>query len=235
MCLLQGLGSGLDLLVLDLEMLYCSANPLSSFVLILCHLVGTAKQCQFGSAVSLTMICLQAAVMLSIHGALDCNGCNEHHCESCNGCRKRFYTDCNGKLMMCSQEIQGKLCTADRQAAVLKSLQTQEKPMLQRLDYAFAVVELLRAQVVDAACDDPGSSILPHLVIPLIRDRLEAMALEPQVGSWSAKAKFASVTSPSAGADFSCIAPPPPPPRGAGGGGVGRPKLNGVCKAPQAR
>ena len=54
--------------------------------------------------------------------------------------------------------------------------------MLQHQDDAGAVLELLRAQVVDAACEDPASSILPHLVKPLIRDRLEAMALDPQVG-----------------------------------------------------
>ena len=82
---------------------------------------------------------------------------------------------------LCLQEIQGQLCTVDRQATLLKSLQTQHKLMLLHLDDAFAVVELLRAQVVDAACDDPASSILPHLVKPLFKERLEARALDPEV------------------------------------------------------
>ena len=82
------------------------------------------------------------------------------------------------------QEVQGKLCTADRQAAVVKSLQTQHKLMLLHLDDAFAVVELLQAQVVDAACNDPASLILPHLVIPLLRDRMEALERDPEVRRW---------------------------------------------------
>ena len=100
------------------------------------------------------------------------------HISTCNAMASSY---------VCSQEVQGKLCTSNRQAAVLKLLQTQQKPMLQRLDDAFAVVEFLQSQVVDTACDDPASSILPHLVMPLLRDRLEAMAPDPQVGDWECK------------------------------------------------
>ena len=53
--------------------------------------------------------------------------------------------------------------------------------MLQRLDEGCAVLELLQAQVVDAACDDPAALILPHLVMPFITERLEAKALYPNV------------------------------------------------------
>ena len=53
--------------------------------------------------------------------------------------------------------------------------------MLQHLDEGCAVLELLQHQVVDAACDDPAALILPHLVMPLIRDRLETKALVPKV------------------------------------------------------
>ena len=52
----------------------------------------------------------------------------------------------------CLQELQGELCTAERQAALLKALETQHELMLQSLDEACAVVELLQAQVADAAC-----------------------------------------------------------------------------------
>ena len=54
--------------------------------------------------------------------------------------------------------------------------------MKQHVDDACAVLGLLRAQVVDAACDDPASLIVPHLVMPLIKERLEAKAEEAQVG-----------------------------------------------------
>ena len=91
---------------------------------------------------------------------------------------------------VCSQELQEKLCTGDRQAAVLKSVQTQHKLMLQHLDDACAVLEVLRAQVVEAACDDPASAILPHLVMPLIKDRLEAKALDPQVRRRTSRSMF---------------------------------------------
>ena len=80
--------------------------------------------------------------------------------------------------------------------------------MLQHLDDAFAVVELVQAQVVDAACDDPASRILPHLVIPLIRDRLEAMALDPQVGSWECKGMSAPTTNLPVCAALRCACPP---------------------------
>ena len=112
---------------------------------------------------------------------------------------------------MCLQEIQGQLCTADRQAALLKSLQTQHKLMLQHLDDAFAVVELLRAQVVDAACDDPASSILPHLVKPLFKERLEAQKLDPEVGSWECKSQFCCYHQPPPMFTPTSMRLPPPP------------------------
>lgn len=88
-------------------------------------------------------------------------------------------------LLLCPQDLQGKLCSAERQAALLKSLQTQHELVLQHLDGACAVLELLQAQVVDAACDDLASLILPHLVAPIVKERLvslEGTALNRQVG-----------------------------------------------------
>ena len=60
--------------------------------------------------------------------------------------------------------------------------------MLQNLDDAFAVVELLQAQ--DAACDDPASLILPHLVIPLLRERKEALEQDPEVRRWECESNI---------------------------------------------
>lgn len=115
---------------------------------------------------------------------MDCNGCSAHCHKSCIGCNGCVLTKiANASLLACPQELQGRLCSADRQAALLKSLQTQHKLMVQHLDDACAVLELLRAHVVDAACDDPASLILPHLVMPLIKERLEAVAADAQVGS----------------------------------------------------
>ena len=115
-----------------------------------------------------------------------------------------FFPSC----ILCSQDLQGKLCSADRQAALLKSLQTQHELVLQHLDGACAVLELLRAQVVDAACDDPSSLILPHLVVPIIKERLvslEAKALNRQVEESGVHKALLQPTAP-------MVLPPPPPP-----------------------
>ena len=106
-----------------------------------------------------------------------------------------------------SQELQGRLCTADRQADLLTSLQTQHKLMLQHLEDACAVVELLQMQVVDAACDDPANLLLPHLVIPLIKERLQAIAVDPQVGSRECKGVFAPITNTPVCEAFPCARP----------------------------
>lgn len=69
---------------------------------------------------------------------------------------------------------------------MLKALETTHKLMMQHLDESCAVVELLQAQAIDAACDDPAALMLPHLVAPLIRDRfqVEAKALQLMLWKW---------------------------------------------------
>ena len=113
---------------------------------------------------------------------MDCSGCSEHSTKDAKNAVSISTKTAAARLRVYSQELQGKLCTGDRQAAMLKSVQTQHKLMVQHLDDACAVLELLRAQVVEAACDDPASVILPHLVMPLIKERLEAKASDPRVG-----------------------------------------------------
>ena len=64
---------------------------------------------------------------------------------------------------------------------MLKTLETQHTLMLRQLDEQRAVVELMWAQVVETSLNDPATDILPYLVAPLVRDRLEAKASNPTV------------------------------------------------------
>ncbi|KAL3145198.1 hypothetical protein ABBQ32_000950 [Trebouxia sp. C0010 RCD-2024] len=81
-------------------------------------------------------------------------------------------------------DLQAKLCTSEKQATVLKMLKTQHTLMMRQLDDGRAVVELMWSQlkVVETARDDPALHILPLLVAPLVRDRLEAKASDPTAG-----------------------------------------------------
>ena len=87
-------------------------------------------------------------------------------------------------LTICSQELQAKLSTPEKQEGMLKALETTHKIKLQRVDEGCAVVELLQAQVIDAACNDPAALILPYLVAPLIRDRFQAEAKALELMVW---------------------------------------------------
>jgi len=40
---------------------------------------------------------------------------------------------------------------------------------------------LLEAQVVHAACSDPGSVLLPHLGLPMLRQHLESKIVNTEV------------------------------------------------------
>lgn len=55
--------------------------------------------------------------------------------------------------------------------------------MLRQLDEGRAVVELMWGQVVETARDDPATLILPLLVMPLVKDRLEAKASKFRVAT----------------------------------------------------
>ena len=47
---------------------------------------------------------------------------------------------------------------------------------MKHFEQGCAVVHPLMAQLVEAACDDPGAVLLPQLVLPLLRERLGAKA-----------------------------------------------------------
>ena len=48
----------------------------------------------------------------------------------------------------------------------------------------YAILLPLETFTVEAACDDPGAPLLPHLILPLIREQLEAAAgMQPHLRS----------------------------------------------------
>ena len=50
--------------------------------------------------------------------------------------------------------------------------------MVRYYEEGCAVLPLVEGQVVHAACNDPGAHLLPHLVLPLLRECLEARAAQ---------------------------------------------------------
>ena len=65
--------------------------------------------------------------------------------------------------------------------ALHDAVQAQLKEMTKDFEHGRAVVAPLRAQLVEAACDDPGAVLIPHLIVPLLKERLEAKAAAYQV------------------------------------------------------
>lgn len=78
--------------------------------------------------------------------------------------------------MYCWQDIWPKLCKPEQNKALHEALQVQHAESMKHFEQGCAVVHPLMAQLVEAACDDPGAVLLPQLVLPLLRERLEAKA-----------------------------------------------------------
>ena len=72
------------------------------------------------------------------------------------------------------QDIWPKLRTPELNEIVYKAMQVQHEEMTRHFEQGYAVVHTLMKQVVEAACDDPAAFLLPRLVYPLVRERLEA-------------------------------------------------------------
>ena len=60
--------------------------------------------------------------------------------------------------------------------ALHDSLQQHVKWITKHLDEGCAALPLIEAHVVHSGCDDPGSVTMPHLILPLLQERLEAAA-----------------------------------------------------------
>lgn len=74
------------------------------------------------------------------------------------------------------KDIWPKLCKPEQNKALREALQVQQAQCMKHFEQGCAVVHPLMAQLVEAACDDPGAVLLPQLVLPLLRERLGAKA-----------------------------------------------------------
>ncbi len=83
--------------------------------------------------------------------------------------------------MYCWQDIWPKLCKPEQNKALHEALQVQHAESMKHFEQGCAVVQPLMAQLVEAACDDPAAVLLPQLVLPLLRERLEAKAQDHKV------------------------------------------------------
>ncbi|KAA6422724.1 MAG: hypothetical protein FRX49_07259 [Trebouxia sp. A1-2] len=74
------------------------------------------------------------------------------------------------------KDIWPKLCKPEQCKAMHEMLQVQHAESMKHFEQGCAIVQSLMAQLVEAACDDPGAVLLPQLVLPLLRERLETKA-----------------------------------------------------------
>ena len=86
------------------------------------------------------------------------------------------YSYCDIDDMYCWQDIWPKLCKPEQCKAMHEMLQVQHAESMKHFEQGCAIVQSLMAQLVEAACDDPGAVLLPQLVLPLLRERLETKA-----------------------------------------------------------
>ena len=57
----------------------------------------------------------------------------------------------------------------------------EQQQLERQVQEGCAVLPLLEAQVVHAACSDPGAVLLPHLVLPMLRQHLEFKVLDTKL------------------------------------------------------
>ena len=74
------------------------------------------------------------------------------------------------------QEVWPKLSTPEEDKGWSKALQLQQQQLTKHYEEGCAVLPLLEGQVVDAACSDPGTALLPHLILPLLQHQVENKA-----------------------------------------------------------
>jgi len=97
------------------------------------------------------------------------------------------------------QELWPKLCSPGKAQAMLDAMQTQQQQTAQDFEAESAELSLLEAHVLESACDDPGALLLPHLILPYLRDRLEAQAAQfhAKTAAGSASCTRVSIARPS--------------------------------------
>lgn len=76
------------------------------------------------------------------------------------------------------QEVWPKMYPPKACAALCKAVQHQHKLLVQQYEDGLAVLPLIEAQVVSAAYRGPEASVIPQLILPLLRQRIETRAAE---------------------------------------------------------
>ena len=85
------------------------------------------------------------------------------------------YSHCDvSDIVYCWQDIWPKLCKPEQNKALHEALQVQHAESMKHFEQGCAIVQPLMEHLVEAACDDPAAVLLPQLVLPLLRERLEA-------------------------------------------------------------
>ena len=78
--------------------------------------------------------------------------------------------------LLSAQVTWPKLTTAEQSHTLFEAMQQQLKSVRKSFQEGCAVLPLMQAQVIHAACDNPGAVVLPHLILPMLRERFEAKA-----------------------------------------------------------
>ncbi len=86
--------------------------------------------------------------------------------------------------MLLLQHVRPKLYKPDQIQKLRSDLEAQLEEMDRLHAEEYAILLPLETLTVEAACDDPGALLLPHLILPLIREQLEAAAgIQPHLRS----------------------------------------------------
>ena len=76
--------------------------------------------------------------------------------------------------ILLAQDIWPKIATPEQIAALLKVMQEEQQHMERLVQEGCAVLPLIEGQVVDAACTDPGALLMPHLILPMLRQQIDS-------------------------------------------------------------
>jgi len=71
--------------------------------------------------------------------------------------------------------------TPEAGKALLRCMYVEQQQLEKQVQEGCAVLPLLEGQVVHAACSDPGAVLLPHLVLPMLRQHLQTKVLNTKV------------------------------------------------------
>lgn len=76
------------------------------------------------------------------------------------------------------QDIRRQLYTDEDDRTIFGWIQSEVRSVEQRLENGRAVLQHLEMQLINVACDDPGATVGTQLVLPMLRERLDAKAHE---------------------------------------------------------